>query len=662
MMRRRRVYWLYYLWKLAISINLIIFTTSFLSFIVPGRTKDDIMQDYEYYEAHAKDIKLENITSSQNNAEILAMVHDNDPEFTDLCIFNEVHMRGRSYYLVREGDHMGWLGYFVGKSQHLEALSIVDFPENINLNTFLRGLENNRSIQDLSIFIDLGDSFQSLIPFLRNNDRLRHLNFNYFDIGLQCARNISFLLGQQISLKRLTFEETNLDGEGLEEIAAALRSQPIEELCLCSTNMRVRSGYASLGKALEGCPSFRKLELSISDPDDESHDEDEEIDDEDIGDEGLLELVARLKLCHNITSLKLAGKLIITEEVSRSLSTLFQSETCQLEDLDINRMDIDDDEMAVLATGLVSLPSLKRLNLRGTSIGDLGLQALVGGLVNCNLEEIDLSDNILSVSGLRALGTLVGRTANMRALCLFRCSVTDEGLQSVVEGMVNCCSLKELYLSDNDSITANGLASLSSLLQAVQCSLRVLFLHGINIGDDGAEILANGLIGNTSLTELGFSQTDSGITARGWAAFSKLLCDTSSVNKTYLSNHTLERIGGYGTPSDIVEVLKLNKSLKHAVAICKILRSHPDIDVRSLFEFDLMCLPLVVVWLEKAKPYLDEVNESPEVFKNRQLSAVFKFIRGMPQLAAKGFRSQKVKDAQLQLDLKSKERKLDQTV
>ena len=41
MMRRRRViYWLYYLlWQLAISINLITFTTSsFLSFIVPGRT------------------------------------------------------------------------------------------------------------------------------------------------------------------------------------------------------------------------------------------------------------------------------------------------------------------------------------------------------------------------------------------------------------------------------------------------------------------------------------------------------------------------------------------------------------------------------------------------------------------------------------------------
>ena len=72
------------------------------------------------------------------------------------------------------------------------------------------------------------------------------------------------------------------------------------------------------------------------------------------------------------------------------------------------------------------------------------------------------------------------------------------------------------------------------------------------------------------------------MTSRGWAAFSKLLCDTTSVNNTYLSNHTLETIGGYvvhAMPSDIVEYLKLNNLQNCATAICKILDSHPDIDI-----------------------------------------------------------------------------------
>lgn len=192
---------------------------------------------------------------------------------------------------------------------------------------------------------------------------------------------------------------------------------------------------------------------------------------------------------------------------------------------------------------------------------------------------------------------------------------------------------------------------------------RALFLvdlHGIHLGDDGAAVLANGLTGNKSLTNLRFDS--SSITSRGWAAFSSLLCDTSSVNSTYLSNHTLVQIGGYGTPLDIVEVLKWNEfeSQNNAAVICKILHSHPDIDVTPLFQFNLVCLPLLIARLEKAKPYWRKVNVSTDVFENRQLSAVFKFIRGMPLLAGKGFCGQKTKDAQLQLKLKSKKRKLDQ--
>ncbi len=625
----------------------------------------DIMHGYEYYEAHAKDVKLEHITSDEDNADILASLRDDDPDFKDFSIVTD-HEDGVYDFVVREGDHLGWVGFFVGKSKELETLSIVDFPDNINLNVFFEGLGRNRSIQELSIWADLGESFQNLIPFVRNNDSLHELRFGYFDIGLQCARNIALLSSQQSSLKSLTFEEAYLDGEGLKQIAKALRSQPIEELRLGSTNISVRDGYAALGKALESCLSLRMLGLSIFDPVDERLDDDGDIDDEDAAEEGLLALVARLKLCHDLTSLKLAGKLIITEEVSRSLSTLFQSDNCRLEYLFLGQLDIDDDGITALAPGLASLPSLKMLNLHDNSICDQGLQDLVGALAGCDIEALSLLSNMFgSVSGMRSLGTFVRGTTSMRSLFLGNCFITDEGLQSFVEGMANTCNLSELSLSHNNSITANGLASLSSLFRAEHCSLSDLDLLGINIGDDGAAALANGLIGNKSLTTLRVDNSSITSTARGWSAFSRLLCDTSSVNNTYLSNHTLVQVGDYdmqNTPSDVVRYLKMNESQNQDAAICKILHSHPDIDISPLFRFNLMCLPLAVEWFEKAESYFDKVNESPEVLKNRQLSAVYKFIRGMPLLAANGFRSQKMKDVQLQSELKSKKRKLDQTL
>ena len=636
----------------------LIMTVSFFSFIRPSLMTMKVQgYDYEYYEARAEDVKLKDITSGEDNADILARLRDNDPTLeyfflSETRSFSETP----SDFIVREGDQLGWLGYFVSKSKQLSAIYIDDsLGDDINQSAFLEGLVRNRSIETLQTGIDFGESFKILVPFLRNNGSLHELNFHTFEIGLQCARNIAFLLGQNSSLKRLEIHETGLDDEGLVEIAEALRSQPqIEELRFNSNNI-VRDGYVALGRALKRCLDLRELQLWTNF--DWGHD--------DNSNNWLDALTEGLKHCHNLTSLRLDGNQI--KEGSRSLSTLFQSDNCRLEELFLSEMNIDNDGASTLAAGLACLPLLTHLNLYDNSIGDQGLQALAEGLVNCNLEALDLSGNELteSVSGLRSLGALVRRSTNMHTLTLFGCSLTDEGLQSFVEGMTQQCNLTKLDLSCNDSITGNGWAYLSPLLRAEHCTLCTLSVDGINIDDDGAAALANGLVGNKSLTTLTF-ETQS-ITARGWAAFSRLLCDTSSVNNTYLSNHTLEEIGGClmpDTPEDIVEYATLNKSHNQAAAICKILDSHPDIDVTPLFQWKMKCLPLVVEWLEKAMmPYLWNLNtyestESTEYFQCRQLSAVYKFVRGMPQLVVDGYRRQKTKDVQSD----AKKRKFDLTL
>ncbi|KAK1732236.1 hypothetical protein QTG54_017061 [Skeletonema marinoi] len=73
------------------------------------------VQDCKYYEARAKDVNLEDITSSEQNAAILARLRDNDPTFTAISI--EDGPQVESNFVAREGDCMGWLGYFVGRSK-----------------------------------------------------------------------------------------------------------------------------------------------------------------------------------------------------------------------------------------------------------------------------------------------------------------------------------------------------------------------------------------------------------------------------------------------------------------------------------------------------------------------------------------------------------------
>eukprot|EP00984_Skeletonema_dohrnii_P011453 scaffold4580_cov73-Skeletonema_dohrnii-CCMP3373.AAC.4 len=602
------------------------------------------VQDYEYYEARAKDVKLKDITSSQQNADILARLRNGDPDMKYISIAETVEEF--SDFVVCESDNLGWLGYFVGRSKQLRGLFIDNFSDNLNIEAFLRGLRHNRSIETLQISTDIGEDFKSLGPFLRNSNSLRNLTFTCFNIGLQCARNIALLLGQQSSLKCLCFEDTDLYDEGLMEIAVALRKQPqIEELSLLGNQNIGRNGCVALGSALEGMrnPGLATLYLLHNG----------------IDDEGLHALLAGLINCRNLTSLYLNGNELITVAGLRSLSTLLQSAHCRVECLDLDGFNIDNDGAAELAAGLGSLPRLKTLYLANNSIGDQGLQCLVGGLVNCNLEQLILSTNLCSLSGNRSLGTLVQRATSLKSLNLNGNTIDDEGLQCLVEDMANCCSLQTLNLSDNHLITAVGLRKLSAFFQSDNCCLKELWLFGINFGDDGAAALANGLIGNESLTDLRFDL--SGITARGWAAFSKLLCDTSSVNNTYLSNHTLVEIGGFsnvGNPSAIVEYLTLNQLQNCAAAICKILKNHPDIDIEPLFQWKLKCLPLVVTWLEKAKPHMGYVKESTATFQCRQLSSLYKFVRGMPQLAVDGYRGKEMKDIQSM----TKKRKFDQTL
>ena len=515
-------------------INLII-SASFSSIIIRQLMIKMDVQDYEYYEARAKDVKLENITSSQHNADILARIRDDDPDFTKLCVTDHVFLSRRSSdYLPEEGDNLGWLGYIIGRSKLLQELHIIHNPNNVNIDAFCGGVGYNRSIQNLSISIDLGEGFKSLVPFLRNNKSLSDLTFDFENsIELRCARSIAVLLGQQSSLKCLSFEEADLGDEGLLEIAATLSKQPqLEELDLSGNNISM-DGCVALGSALEGMrnPKLATLDLGRND----------------IDDEGLHALVAGLINCHNLTSLNLNENELITGAGLRSLSlyALLQSDRCCLECLFLDGLNIDNDGVGVLVAGLVTLPALQKLDLCSNRISDQGVQAYV-----------DLSKNSfsvsVSVSGLRSLGTLIQRTTSLKSLYLGSNNIDDTGLQGLVDDMTTRSSLTHLDLSYNDSITAVGLRTLSAFFRSDNCCLKKLSLWGIDFGDDGVVALADGLMCNKSLTDVNFRSR--GITSRGWSAFSKLLCDTASVNNTYLSNHTLERIGEFfhpNTPSDL---------------------------------------------------------------------------------------------------------------
>eukprot|EP00984_Skeletonema_dohrnii_P016360 scaffold7259_cov77-Skeletonema_dohrnii-CCMP3373.AAC.2 len=489
-------------------------------------------EEYEYYEANASDISLEDITSSEDNAMILRRLRDGDDtlRYLHLTLGSEGWSNN---FDIGEGNDLGWLGYFIGKSECLHDLCIRNLPDREGgeqqIHAFMEGIARNQSIRALT-GVHLGDNVSE--AFVR-------------------------ALGSLTQLEELVYGCNNLGPNGF----------------------------------------------------------------------------------------------------SSTLGTLLESGVWKLKKLSLFDNDIGDDGVASLANGLRSIgSSLKEICLSDNSIGNEGLLTLMTGLESCtSLERLDLSYNDFSLAavGLGSLSDWLQRDQmDLTNLALERCDIIDEGLQGLAEGAAKHC--KFVDLSDNHSITASGLKYLSTSLQSESCRLEYLYIgdvDGTNVGDNGAEVLARGLVGNKSLKLLHLYHPEVvRFTPAGWSAFSTALCDTSSVNNTYLSNHTFHKIDrGYDEEVDIVEeddervVLNLQLNMQHPqyAARCKILMNHAHLDMTPLFRWGLKFLPLAVSWFERAHPCTTlsiiveaqtEVEvSSEEEFQSRILTSIFEFVRGMPK-------------------------------
>jgi len=319
----------------------------------------------------------------------------------------------------------------------------------------------------------------------------------------------------------------------------------------------------------------------------------------------------------------------------------------RLDQLELRNVDLGIERAHTFALGSTSIT---KLHFGDNNLGDDGFASIAAALSKqTQLERLSLRDNSLGATSCKALEPMVSIFPRLSYLDLSYNIIDDTGLEALVGGLSKSNSVEKLYLSGNRLITVEGLRSFSTLFRSENCSLKSLTLEEMNIGDDEAEVLANGLTGNKSLRGIYFSTNT--ITARGWSVFSRLLCDTSSISNTYLSNHTLDFIGDHRQWSewDINRYIKWNKGpQRHNLLpwydrdrrivpkpqISKILFCHRDLDLEPFFRYKLKFLPVVFGWLQRAEPFLDYQDPGIEC---RKLAAMYKFMRVMPQLVADGY-------------------------
>lgn len=333
----------------------------------------------------------------------------------------------------------------------------------------------------------------------------------------------------------------------------------------------------------------------------------------------------------------------IEEEMAFFFQNNYNLTTIHMEDCQMKAEGVRQLELAIGGCS----KSLKQLRLIDTErygedgrAEDIDLANVITAIGNhTQLEELDLNNNSIGLfcrEELPALATTFRAATQLKTLNLYLNDIDDEGIEALVDSLSNGNQLQELNLSANREITISGWMAVATLLEMPDSKLEKLDISGNFIRDEEACIFASALRSNSSLKTL--DMKGNFVTTEGWWHFSRLLCNISSFNNTYLSNHTLEYVlvcsdERFHTPPVVHSYLVLNRSRgdKWKVAMAKMFLNHSHIDMQPFFEWELKILPLMIGWFTRAATF-SFIAGHPEKINQMKLAVIYDFIKEFPML------------------------------
>ena len=259
---------------------------------------------------------------------------------------------------------------------------------------------------------------------------------------------------------------------------------------------------------------------------------------------------------------------------------------------------------------------------------------------NHNLVDLRLHTCGLNVQDIAGLSAAFGQRGDgappMKAVGITEPNIGHELVRSIVELTDSCPELKRLAVGYH-GLNAQACAELASLLENPNKTIKCLDLTLNTIDDEGVQVLANAVAGNTTLRLLALNFCDS-ITSAGFDTILGVVCNPSSINATFESNHTLEQVrGGSGTfrtTDDQSFCLKANGEShpnKAYAARMKIFHFHlsGDFDMSPFRDMDIELLPAVLAWVGKDC----ERNHSPGAgSKPNQINVCYRILKNFPDL------------------------------
>ena len=236
--------------------------------------------DVKIYDAQADSIDVDDIATDSNNRIVMRRIkrnHANDAKNDVLWIQNhhDEYDEDCEDYWPEGVDDMGWLGYFIGRNEHLHELNIRPFEPTSGASVrdvivpFLRGVSRNKSIREIDFNgVDQlgGEIFTILTPFFQNNHNLTKVIINSCVVwGDEGERLFALALGSSThkSLQEFDIRGNNISEEGMVDIITALSMFPHLQHLYLDRNRISKNGCVALATLLR-CSAKELQRLFIS--------------------------------------------------------------------------------------------------------------------------------------------------------------------------------------------------------------------------------------------------------------------------------------------------------------------------------------------------------------------------------------------------------------
>jgi hypothetical protein len=250
---------------------------------------------------------------------------------------------------------------------------------------------------------------------------------------------------------------------------------------------------------------------------------------------------------------------------------------------------------------------VKTMDISDCRITDAGAVEIADALaVNSSLKVLTMNrnDSVTAAGWVEFFNRLSDSACSLEELNIHSSEIDDEGAAGLVDLLVSLITLKCLKLTHCNVITTNGWRPVALVPQT--SSVTTLDLGGDNINDETVISCAMALASNKCLRNLTLNGGE--ITDRIWRAFTNVLCDNSSVQRTYYCNHTLETIrmdnnwNPMQVPGNIARVLILNSANEDKVDLArqKIIANHfsaSSMNTQDFSEISVPVLPHATEWI-----------------------------------------------------------------